>query len=105
MRNKEIKKSTTKVVLTVGDQTFVKHEENEMLDTLVTTDNPAKITVSVDLSNKQYGNGVAVMCSLSLNVDQEENAVAHAFAIASTIAAEEGHAALANAQVMYDKAK
>ena len=54
----------------------------------------AKVTCSFDLSQKVYGNGAAVMCSVSLVVDNTEESISQAFNLARAICAEEGEAAL-----------
>lgn len=54
----------------------------------------AKVTCSFDLSQKVYGNGAGVMCSVTLVVDNNEQAISHAFDLARSICAEEGEVAL-----------
>ena len=63
----------------------------------------ARITCSFDLSQKVYGNGAAVMCSVSLVVNNTEEAIAHAFDLARAICAEEGEAALHAATATHKK--
>ena len=54
----------------------------------------AKVTCSFDLSQKVYGNGAAVMCSVPLVVNNTEESISHAFNLARAICAEEGEVAL-----------
>ena len=101
--NKGIKKSLTKVELTIKNKTFIKHVENTMLETLKTTESEGcKITVSCDLSNKSYGNGAAVMASITLLVDQDDAQVTQAFALASSIVTEEARNALSEAENVFN---
>ncbi len=57
-------------------------------------DGEAKVTVSADLSNKQYGNGASVMVSVTATVDQSTEVVEEAFGLLRMIVAEEGERAL-----------
>lgn len=61
-------------------------------------DGKAKITLSYDLSNKNYGNGASVMCSISLTVNQDADTIEHAFLLARAVCSEEAERALSDAQ-------
>lgn len=63
----------------------------------------AKITVSFDLSSKSYGNGAAVMCSITLNCAQNEESVSMGYEMARAICEEEGAAALSRARETFDR--
>jgi len=63
----------------------------------------AKVTCSFDLSAKSYGNGAAVMCSVTLNSAQDEESIGMAFNIARAICEEEGAEALRMAQATFDR--
>ena len=82
-----------------------KFEEEEMLESILSVDNPhpAKLTMSYELSNKSYGNGASVMVSISLNVDQDEGAIQDASLVAKSILAHEAEGALAEAQSLQQK--
>lgn len=61
-------------------------------------DGKAKITLSFDLSNKNYGNGASVMCSISLTVNQDADTISQAFLLARAVCSEEAERALGDAQ-------
>lgn len=65
-------------------------------------DGKAKITMSFDLSNKSYGTGASVMCSVTLTVNQDDDTVAEAFELARTICVDETQRALRDAQEIAD---
>ena len=104
VRSAGIRKSNhTKVELTVDGKTYIKNEECPMLDSRYTDPNkePSKITVSCDLSNKSYGNGAAVMASITVVCDQNEEAVQQAFLMASSIVTQEAKTALQEAENVF----
>ena len=49
-----------------------------MLDQFI-GDGNAKLTVSIDISDKEYGRGVSVMASLTLTCNQDDDSVQMAF--------------------------
>jgi hypothetical protein len=55
-----------------------------MLDTFIGDAN-AKLTVSMEISDKEYGRGVSVMASLTLTVNQDDAAVESAFSYARAL--------------------
>lgn len=55
-----------------------------MLDTFIGDAN-AKLTVSTEISDKEYGRGVSVMASLTLTVNQDEATVDAAFSYARAV--------------------
>lgn len=55
-----------------------------MLDTFIGDAN-AKLTVSMEISDKEYGRGVNVMASLTLTVNQDDATVDGAFAYARAV--------------------
>jgi hypothetical protein len=65
-------------------------------------DGKAKITMSFDLSNKSYGTGASVMCSVTLTVNQDAETLATAFLHARSICVEETERALRDAQEIAD---
>ena len=67
------------------------------------TENSAKITVSFDLSSKSYGNGAGVMCSVTLNCAQSEEAIKLGYDIARSICETEGEEALRKAQDTFNR--
>lgn len=72
---------------------------NDLIDP--SSDITAKITVSIDLSDKTYGNGASAMCSVTLHATQTEHTIQRAFELARTICEEEGAAALVGAKRTY----
>ena len=83
------------VVKTAEDETHYS-KEMELPDMKHLVGNgEAKVTVSADLSNKQYGNGASVMVSVTATVDQNTEVVEEAFGLLRMIIAEEGARALA----------
>ena len=105
-----IKVHHPKVALTISyngsERVITKYfEEQDMLDNILSVDNlnPAKLTMSYELSNKSYGNGASVMVSISLNVDQDEGAIQDAALVAKSILAHEAEGALAEAQTLHQK--
>jgi hypothetical protein len=61
-------------------------------------DGLAKISMSLEKSDKNYGNGVSVMASITLTVDQNEGAIAQAFSSVNFILQEELSKALDEAR-------
>lgn len=61
----------------------------------------AKITCSFDISSKHYGNGASVMTSVTLVVDNTDEAIARGFDIARAVCEEEGASALAVAKNLH----
>lgn len=80
------------------EHTYTKTVEMPMELHELSGDGKAKITLSYDLSNKNYGNGASVMCSISLTVNQDEDTISHAFLLARSVCAEEAERALNDAQ-------
>jgi hypothetical protein len=67
------------------------------------TEDSAKITVSFDLSSKTYGNGAAIMCSVTLNCKQDEESISMGYNIARSICESEGAEALIKAQETFQR--
>lgn len=63
----------------------------------------AKITCSFDMSSKSYGTGASVMCSVTLEVAQNEDAIRDGFTFARAVCDEEGARALAEAQDCFER--
>jgi hypothetical protein len=61
-------------------------------------DGLAKVSMSLEKSDKNYGNGVSVMASITLTVDQNEDAIAQAFSSVNFILQEELSKALDEAR-------
>jgi len=96
----EIRAGRAQVRLTVKtarcEDTYVKSMEVPM-DHLA-GDGKAKITMSFDLSNKSYGTGASVMCSLTLTVNQDPATISEAFMLARAVCVEETERAINDAQ-------
>jgi hypothetical protein len=81
------------------EETFHKEYTMQGLNDLINPNGPnMKITCSFDLSSKNYGNGASVMCSATIEVSQDEGALARGFEILRAVCEEEGAAALTSAQ-------
>lgn len=98
----EIRTSQAQVRLTIKtarcEDTYTKTVEMPVDLHEIAGDGKAKITLSYDLSNKSYGNGASVMCSLSLTVNQDAETISHAFLLARAVCSEEATRALNDAQ-------
>lgn len=63
----------------------------------------AKITCSFDLSSKSYGTGASVMCSVTFEVAQNEDAIREGFTFARAVCDEEAGRALAEAHGCFER--
>jgi hypothetical protein len=87
-----------------GSETVYQKEVPVGLEQLKNDNGPnAKITCSYDLSSKSYGTGASVMCSLTLEVAQDEDAIREGFTIARAVCDEEAGRALAEAQDCFQR--
>ena len=62
--------------------------EDKMLSDFI-GNGAAKLTVSVEIADKDYGRGVSVMASLSLTVDQDDTMIETAFHYARSLLLDE----------------
>ena len=58
--------------------------ELNMLDQFI-GDGNAKLTISMDISDKEYGRGVSVMASLTMTVNQDDESVQMAYHYGSAL--------------------
>ena len=75
-----------------------------MLDTFV-GDGAAKGTISQEISDKNYGRGVSVMCSITLTVNQDDATVDTAMAYGRTIINEKIADAVGQLNGIYEQFK
>ncbi len=68
-------------------------------------DGLAKLTMSSELNDKTYGDGVSCMVSVTVTVDQSENAIADAAQILRVITGEEARTALSEFRDIYRQMK
>lgn len=79
-------------------------EEAKMLNTFV-GDGAAKVTISQEISDKNYGRGVSVMCSITLTVNQDDATVDTAMAYGRTILNEKIADAVGQLNAIYEEFK
>lgn len=68
-------------------------------------DGLAKLSMSSELSDKNYGDGVSCMVSVTVTVDQSENAIADAAQILRVITGEEARTAIMEFREIYRQMK
>ena len=65
----------------------------------------AKVSVSLGMSEKDYGNGFDAMVSVTLTCDQDREIIGFAYSVASDLAQEICEDAYSKAQTMYNEKK
>ena len=78
--------------------------ELNMLDQFI-GDGNAKLTISVDISDKEYGRGVSVMASLTMTVNQDDESVQMAYHYGSALLKSAISETLPKINKVYDELK
>lgn len=96
---------TTSVVLKHGGEQYIYSKPRSLFMKHLIGDGLAKLTMSSELNDKTYGDGVSCMVSVTVTVDQSENAIADAAQILRVITGEEARTALAEFRDIYRQMK
>ncbi len=93
---KNINEYSINVVITfkVGREQFIISKTRSIVMKHLIGDGLAKITLSSELTDKNFGDGVSCMVSLTVTVDQSEQAIADACSTLRLIAGEEARAGM-----------
>ncbi|MGA1353557.1 MAG: hypothetical protein ACO32I_02040 [Candidatus Limnocylindrus sp.] len=97
------------VVFADADKTTVSaskrvHVEDKMLSDFI-GNGAAKLTVSMEIADKDYGRGVSVMASLTLTVDQDDTMIETAFHYARSLLLDEVKQTVPQLGSIYDGLK
>jgi len=78
--------------------------DENMLDQFI-GDGNAKITVSMEVSDKEFGRGVSVMASVTVTVNQDDESIKMAYHYASAVLKEKVKETIPKLNKVYDELK
>lgn len=97
--------ATVSYTLKYGNTVYIYTKPRSLVMKHLIGDGLAKLSMSSELSDKNYGDGVSCMVSVTVTVDQSESAIADAAQILRMITGEEARTAITEFREIYREMK